>query len=432
MTDTSTALAQFEAESARHYRRNFTAGLVHGIFFQMSAAFGDIHTVLPAFVALLTPSTIAVGLMAAIQGIGQIIPQFFTAYLLEDKPRKKNYLLGVITVRWISWGLLAFLTYRYGLTRPGLVLIVLIALFGLFSIAGGMGTVIYADIFARAIPANRRGRFTGARQIGGFTLAILAGWIVKLILGNEEQFPFPLNFSLIFLLSTITLAVAFIGFAMIREPVYPIQRKSESLAAMLRQAIQLVKLNKNFQILLLSRTIFGLAIGLAPFYVLHARQTLDIEAGVVGVFLSAQMAGAALSNILWGWLADRYGNKTVIIGATASAGLASVLALTLSAISPMAYALVFVLVGAMLSGMRIGYNNFILEMAVPEMRATCVALQNTLLAPVALFPLVAGMLIQNLSYPLVFGGEALLMGVGLIVSLRLLDPRRYGAGACVS
>jgi len=431
-TPVAAELARFEAESARYYRRNFVAGLTHGIFFQMSAAFGSIHTVLPAFVTLLTTSTVAVGLMAAIQEIGEIIPQLFTAYLLEDKPRKKGYLLGVITLRWLSWGLLAWLTYQYGLTRPGLVLIVLISLFGLFSVAGGMGAVLYADIFARAIPANRRGRFTGARQILGFALAILAGWIVKLILDNEVAFPFPTNYSLIFGLSAASLAVAFTGFALIREPIYPVQRKSKSLGALLRQSVALVKINPNFRRFLTSRAILGVAIGLAPFYVVHARQTLDVSAGAVGLFLSFQMAGAALSNLLWAFLADRYGNKYVILGTITSAGLAPVLALTLPNLAPMAYGLVFALLGAMLSGMRIGYNNFVLEMAAPDMRATCVALQNTLLAPITLLPLLAGFLIQELSFGLVFGIEAVLMGVGLLLSFQLLDPRRGAAGACVS
>ncbi len=425
-------LARFEAESARYYRRNFVAGLIHGIFFQMSTAFGSIHTVLPAFVTLLTPSTLAVGLMAAIQQLGEIIPQLFTAYLLEDKPRKKKYLLGVITLRWLSWGVLAWLTYRYGLTQPGLVLIVLVSLFGLFSVAGGMGTVIYADIFARAIPANRRGRFTGARQIFGFALAILAGWIVKLILDNQAAFPFPTNYSLIFGLSAASLAVALTGFALIREPVYPVQHKSKSLGALLRQSVTLVRINPNFRRFLTSRAILAVAIGLAPFYVVHARQTLEISAGAVGLFLSFQMGGAALSNLLWAFLADRYGNKYVIIGTITSAGLAPVLALTLPGLAPMAYGLVFALLGAMLSGMRLGYNNFVLEMAAPEMRATCVALQNTLLAPITLLPLVAGFLIQELSFGLVFGIEAVLMGVGLFLSTRLLDPRQNAAGACVS
>ena len=425
-------LTRFEAESARYYRRNYAAGLIHGIFFQMSTAFGSIQTVLPAFVTLLTSSTVAVGLMAAIQEIGEIIPQLFTAYLLEDKPRKKGYLLGVITLRWLSWGVLAWLTYRYGLTQPGLVLLVLISLFGLFSIAGGMGAVLYADIFARAIPVERRGRFTGARQILGFALAILAGWVVKLILDNKATFPFPTNYSLIFALSAASLAVAFTGFALIREPVYPVQRRSKSLGAMLRQALVLVKLNPNFRRFLASRAILGLAVGLAPFYVVHARQSLEISAGAVGLFLSFQMAGAALSNLLWAFLADRYGNKYVILGTMTSAGLAPLLALWLPGVTPLVYGLVFALLGAMLSGLRLGYNNFVLEMAAPEMRATCVALQNTLLAPITLLPLVAGYLIQQVSFGLVFGVEAALMGVGLVISLYLLDPRRGAAGACIS
>lgn len=431
MTATTAEIAQFEQDSARYYHRNFFAGLVHGIFFQMSAAFGSIHTVLPAFVTLLTPSALAVGLMAAIQDFGEIVPQLFTAYLLEDKPRKKKYLLAVITVRWVSWGLLAWLTYRYGLSNPLLVLGVLIALFGLFNLAGGMGTVIYADIFARAIPANRRGRFTGARQIGGFALAILAGYIVKLILDNEAAFPFPINYSLIFLLSTVTLAVAFTGFALIKEPVYPVQRKSESLRVMLRRALGLVRINANFRRLLVSRAIMGVGVALAPFYVVHARQTVAADAGVIGLYLSAQMAGAALSNILWAWLADTRGNKSVIMGTLASSGLASLLAVLLPGIAPMAYALVFVLLGAMLSGLKLGFSNFILEMAVPDMRATCVALQNTLIAPITLLPLVAGFLIEGSSFALVFGVQAALMVVGLAVSVKLLDPRTDQAGACI-
>jgi MFS family permease len=426
------AVARFEAESARYYARNFVAGLIHGIFYQMSTAFGSIHTVLPAFVTLLTPSTIAVGLMAAIQEVGEIVPQLFTAYLIEDKPRKKPYLLGIITLRWLSWGLIAWLTYQYGLTQPGLVLIVLISLFGLFSVAGGMGAVIYADIFARAIPARRRGRFTGARQIFGFGLAILAGWVVKLVLDNQTTFPFPVNYSFIFALSAASLAIAFTGFALIREPVYPVKRQTKSLAAMLQQAVVLVKLNPNFRRFLASRAILGLAIGLAPFYVVHARQTLDLSAGAIGLFLSIQMAGAALSNILWGWLADQYGNKTVIFGTLTSSGLAPLLALLLPGLAPAAYGLVFFFLGAMLSGMRIGYNNFILEMASTEMRATCVALQNTLLAPITIFPLVAGLLIETLSFALVFGSEAIIIGLGLVIVARLLDPRHGAAGACVS
>jgi MFS family permease len=424
-------LVQFEAESERYYRRNFAAGLVHGVFFQAAAAFGSIHTVLPSFVALLTSSTIAVGLMAAIEGFGEIVPQMFTAYLIEDRPRKKPYLLAIITVRWVSWAVLAFLTYHYGTSRPELVLVVLVALFGLFSVAGGMGIVVYADVFSKAIPAQRRGRFVGLRQLVGYLMAIGAGYVVKFILDAPDRFPFPSNYALIFSLSAALLLVAFTGFALIREPVYPVQRTSSSLSELLRRAVVLARENANFRRLLAARALTATVLALAPFYVVYAQTMAGVELGMVGLYLSAQMAGAALSNLLWGWLGDRYGNKAVVVGTALTGGLAPLLALLAPLLSPILFVLVFAALGATISGMRLGYSNFVLEMAPVELRPTCVALQNTMLAPVALLPLVVGILIEAWSYPILLASGALLMAAAIVLGLRLLDPRHGPEGACL-
>jgi MFS family permease len=428
---TDPSLAQFEAESQRYLRRNFLAGLVHGVFFQAAAAFGSIHTVLPAFVALLTSSTVAVGLMAAVEGVGEIVPQMFTAYLIEDRPRKKPYLLAIITVRWVSWALLAFLTYHFARSHPELVLAVLIALFALFSVAGGMGTVVYADVFSKAIQARRRGRFVGLRQLLGYLMAIGAGYVVKLILDDPLRFPFPANYALIFVLSSALLLVAFTGFALIREPVYPVERTSRSLQDLLRRAVVLARQNPNFRRLLGARALTAAVLGLAPFYVVYARTEVGVDPGMVGLYLSAQMAGGAISNLLWGWLADRYGNRAVIVGTAVAGGLAPVLGLLVAWTTPLLFILVFAALGATISGMRLGYSNFILEMAPVELRPTCVALQNTLLTPVMVLPLLVGALIEAWSYPLLLAAGAMLMAVAVTLGLRLLDPRYGAEGACL-
>jgi len=432
MTTTQPTVSQFEADSRRFYRRNFVAGLVHGVFFQASAAFGSIHTVLPSFVALLTSSTIAVGLMATIEGVGEVVPQMFTAYLIEDRPRKKPYLLAIITIRWISWAILAFLTFSFGVSQPNLVLAVLIGLFGLFSMAGGMGTVIYADIFSKAIPARRRGRFTGLRQMLGYLLAIGAGYVVRLILGDPGRFPFPANYALIFALSAACLLVAFTGFALIREPVYPVKRMSLSLGHMLRRAVQLARTNPNFRRLLGARGLTTAVLALSPFYVVYAQTKLGVDAGMVGLYLSAQMAGAALSNLLWGWMGDRFGNRAVIAGTAVTGGLAPLLSLLAPYTTADLFLPVFACLGATLSGTRLGYSNFILEMAPVELRPTCVALQNTILAPVTLLPLIVGALIQAWSYPALLAIGTALMAFTIYLALRLLDPRHGAEGACLT
>ena len=426
----SETLGDAGSEVAPDYRRNFAAGLVHGVFFQVSAALGSIHTVLPAFVSLLTPSALAVGLMASVQGIGGVVPQLFTAYLIEGRPRKKPLLLYVITLRWVSFGLLAYLTWAFGSTRPGLVLAVLLVTFSLFSVAGGAGTVLYADVFSKAIPARRRGRFTGWRQLLGYLAAIGAGWMVKVILEDVDRWPFPDNYAVIFLFSAVSLLVAFVGFAMIKEPEYPARRVSESMRHLLRRAVGLARNNPNFRRFLWARGLTDVVLALGPFYIVYALNERGIDLAMVGVYLSVQMAGAALSNLVWGSLGDRIGNRAVVLG-TAVTGLLTPAAALLVPLHPGFFLLVFASMGATISGVRLGYSNLILEMADVELRPTCVALQNTLLAPVTLLPLVVGGLIAVVSFPALFIAGVVLMGIALLLGVRIIDPRNDPSGECV-
>lgn len=412
----------------RWYRRNFVAGLVHGVFFQMHAALVSIHTVLPSFLALLTPSTLAVGSMAAIQGVGQVVPQLVTAYAIEDRPRRKPILLGVITFRWLSWGLIAYLTWRLGADRPGLVLAVFLVLFTLFSFAGGVGTVVYADVFAKAIPTMRRGRFIGIRQLFGYGLAITAGYIVKAVL-DRGDLAFPTNYAVIFALAAVTLLVAFTGFAMIKEPVFPVERVSTSLRDLLRRAIRLAGSNPNFRRFLTSQAAITAVLALAPFYTVYALSEVGVARSTVGTYLAVQMTGAAVSNLLWGWLADRFGNRLVIIASSVT-GLATPLVALSAGATPALLLVVFLLLGMTMSGMRLGYQNLVLEMASLDLRPTCVALQNTLLTPVVLLPLVVGGLLDVFSYQTLFWAGTVIMVVAIVPALRIRDPRFHPDAMC--
>ena len=413
-----------------HYRRNFAAGLIHGIFFQASAAFSSIHTVLPSLVALLTPAAAAVGLMATLQNVGQFLPQLYTAFLIDGRARKKPWLVAIITIRFLSLALLAWLTYQYGLTQPGLVLAALIALFGLFSFIGGMGTVVYADIFARAIPARRRGRFSGSKQLFGYLLAILAGLTVKWILDQPDLLPFPTNYALILVLSAGTLAIALIGFALIKEPPSSSKRLLSSPRALLPVSMQLLKHSGNLRLLLLTQALTVLSLALAPFFVVYARNDLNVPLASVGLYLSLQMVGAAGSNVLWAWLSDTYGNRSVITGTALTAAGAAALAWLTPASQSWLFGGVFLLLGATLSGVQVGYQNIILEMADEVTRPMCVALRNTVLAPLAVAPLLIGLLTAWVSYPMLFA-LAMFFALGsLAVSFRLREPRDDPSARC--
>ncbi len=78
--------------------------------------------------------------------------------------------------------------------------------------------MVYADVFSKAIPTERRGRFIGWKQRVGYTLAIGAGWVVAWILSDTERIPYPINFAIIFALAAGFLLVAFGGIAIVKEP----------------------------------------------------------------------------------------------------------------------------------------------------------------------------------------------------------------------
>ena len=414
-----------------HYRRNFTAGLIHGIFFQASAALSSIHTVLPSLVAVLTPAASAVGLLASMQNIGRVIPQLYTAYIVDGMKRRKPLLVGIISFRVLSFALLAGLVYRYGISKPTVVLVALLSLFATFSIFGGMGSVVYADIFSRAIPARRRGRFAGSKQLIGYTLAVLAGYFVKQILGNSEHSPYPINFTIILGASAATLSIALLGFLMLKEPPTPERRVLQQRSDLLKTSWRLFKSSRSMQALLVVQSLIMLTLSVAPFFVIHAKQDLKIPLGTVGIYLSLQMAGAALSNILWAWLADRFGNRIVILGAALAVMLASALAWLTPASLGWLYGGVFLLLGSAISGTQVGFQNIILEMADDVARPVCVAIRNTALLPIAIAPLLVGLSRHWLSYPTIFALAAGLSLAAILLGLSMLpEPRHHPESVC--
>ncbi len=414
------------------YRRNFAGGLIHGVFFQLSEAFSNINTVLPSFVATLTGSTVVIGLMVVAQQLGQVIPQMFTAYHVEDHRYEKPILMWIITMRWLSWGLLAVVTAMLALEMPDLVLILLVALFAAFSLAGGVGSVVYADVFAKAIPTERRGRFAGWKQLIGYALAIGAGWIVAWILSDTARIPYPMNYGLIFALAAVFLLIAFIGIVIVKEPPSTHGRQTESFAASVRRAGHLTMVNRNFRRLIAARGLTAVLVMSAPFFVLFALDDIGVSQAAVGIYLAAQMMGAALSNLLWGYLGDRFGNRSVIIG-TSVAGLGAALAgIAALAVGPTPLFLTFFLVGATMSGLRLGYSNIILEMAPDYLRATCVALLGTLLAPLTLVPLAIGIVATWVPLAFVLAMDAIAMVGAVIAAVLLQDPRHDADGACIT
>jgi MFS family permease len=152
---------------------------------------------------------------------------------------------------------------------------------------------------------------------------------------------------------------------------------------------------------------------------------------MVGVYVSAEVIGQAGGNLLWGAVGDRYGYRRVLALLAVAGVMAPLLALIVPADETWLFVGVFVLVGSIFRGVEMAVGNFLLELAPGQVRPTCVALLNTLIAPLFLLPMLGGWLVGVSSYAVVFLIAAAVNAVGWGLTLRLRDPRLHGDEVCI-
>ena len=410
----------------KNIKWNFAMGLIHGMFYTGGLAFGNANTILPVFLNFFTNSKMLIGfsstIMGSLGGIGSVLPQLFVASRLETKVHKRPLLRIAITIRALCWGFLALTTYFFAISHPNVVLFSLFLLLTIFSFMGGVAAIPFYDIWGKAIPSTLRGRFFGYRQLLGGILAVGAGLVAKYVLADKNIL-FPQNFSILFFLAFIFISISYLGLGSVREPVEEVHKTHLGFQKFLKKAFRILKSDSNYKKFLLVEILVGTSALALPFYVLYAKDVLNVRLGMVGIFLAAQMLGSALSNFLWAHLSDFVGNKKVI---QVSALLALTVPLFAIIIPPdfsILFIFLFLFIGVFTAGYTIGKTNFLLDIAPQKDRLAYISLNGTLIFPVAIFPLIGGAIAQHMSYNLLFVITLLMVLAGFLLSLQLTEPR---------
>lgn len=399
-------------ETPPHLRWNFTWTALSGALFQFGAAFADTGTVVPVFIGRLTPSAFVVGAAESIARYGWLLPQLFTAnYAQGLRYRKPIYLLG-------GWGRAIFLALLAVvlLARPSTsgknaalsLLIVFFVLWTLFSFISGLAGVPYNDIVGRVIPADRRSRLLAVRFLVGGTLAVGAGFFIRAILqraGPSSLAPY----GLIFGAGAIALGLSTVCFALVREPPAPPDRDRPAFGVFLREGWGVLRKDARFRLFLYAQLLAGMTTMAFPFYILQARRVSGLPEAEVGTLVVAQMLGGLALNPLWGWWGDRYGKLSLLKLLAATSVVSPLVAIALLSLPELSvtgrlagYAVAFFLVGVTLSGGFIADLGYLMEISPDDRRPEYSGYMNALVAPIRLLPLVAGGLVEILSFQFLF------------------------------
>jgi hypothetical protein len=388
-------------------RRNFFGGLWHGAFLALGMALTQPTTVIASFVADLTGSTVWVGGLSTVLTAASALPQMFIARWVEPRSTKMPFLLLAIYLRVASWAVLAWLIYAIGGSRQELLAWALVGLLAVFYAGGGLGNIPYTDIIGKVIPASRRGTFFGGKEALAGPLAVGAALLARQILTGVD---YPDSYALLFGLAAAALAVASIGFWLIREPRRAdAPGRSQSWRA---YVAQLAVASRRLKTLVVVQLLTGFSLMALPFYVVYARDELGAPPEAVGHFLLAQVTGGVLGNLLWARLVDRANSRTMLTACAVTSTAAPSLAIVLGSLGWWGLLPTFFLAGAAFTGRRVGFQSALLELAPATERPTFAALNAVLILPVAVLPLLAGVLLHSWSYVTLFALTAGFVGLG--------------------
>jgi len=412
-------------------RRSFALCVLNGALFGFSRALIDPALVLTWFVSELTRSDFLIGLVVPLTNGGWFLPQMFISGYLQRRPRKLPFYIATGVVRFAGWATLAGLTWF--ISDRGTLLVAFFVVYPLVQVVAGLAGIPFFDVVAKTIPATRRGSLFAWRQLLAGLLSIAAGWIVNQALNGNLGFPFPRGYAFLLALSTGVVAFALASFALIPEPEGAVVEERIQLGGQMRRAWSLASHDTSFRLYLVARVAFmfgGIAV---PFYTVLAKEVLGAGVEMIGVYLIVMQVAILTTNLLWGRLSDRRGNRLVLRLVTAGKVGMTALVLGLSVLVrsaelsgwwlPYLMVPVFALEGALRPAGMISGSNLLLEIAPPVERAVYLGFANTVLGITLLATSGGGLIVDWLGFEGLFALALVCHGLAFVFSTRLREPR---------
>ncbi len=387
----------------------YFAFIWHGFFLALTVSMLDLNTVFPALVTTLTSSKV---IFAAFYSIMLGVPLMFNVvfgHYLRNKTYKKKYLLLGIYLRGAAFLGMAYFTYYYSLNNPSLTLISFFVFVSLFSISAGFAGLSYTDIIAKTLTREKRLRLYTYKQFFSGSAAFMGGLLIAKIF--SMGIAFPVNYTISLVIGTVGLFIASLGFVFLEEPASVVTDNQESLKSFIKRIPKILKKDKSFKTFIVVENLAGFGIMILPFYMVFAKETFMIDDSYIGKYLITLTVGTIFSNIVWGLLSTKVNAKAIMRICITLGGLTPLLAVFLGTTSPEFFMIIFFIMGFMISGRRIGFEPFLLDIVPTEERVEYLGIRGSLNILKVVLPLVGALVINYFGFTTTFIMITLMMGV---------------------
>lgn len=408
-------------QMSAYQRRNFLFLMLDGATFAFAISLLSEATIIPAFVQSLSNNAVLVGLVAATFAVGRYLPQLVGAHLVRGRKRRKPLLMAIVIAERVGILAIAITAQLIGLVPHGVVLVIFFIVFCGYAITTGLIGPVYGDFVAKALTKGR-GWYYGFVQLIGGVLGFSAALVGEHFLRTQD---FPTGIQWCFWLCFVLSFLSIFFIAGLKEIDYPHVEPRPPFLDTLREIPGLLSGDESYRRFLLARAFLAFSTLGVGFVVVdgidQVLQTSDAAILAAVFILSQALLGFAL-----GLVGNYFGWKIVIVlgGVLIAAGMVgAVFAGDLVAYIPIMAAL-----GGANAVTVIGDQNMSIELAPAAKTSLYLGTTSTLLAPFFIAgPLIAGALAVPFGYSFVFVSAAVLAAVGILLALRVREPRSASA-----
>jgi MFS family permease len=442
-------------------RRNHTLGIINGMLVNLGNAFVDPFTVLPVFIATLGGSGVVIGFVSAAFTAGWFLPQVFVASIAQARRRVLPIYTASSVFRFLGFVGAGVSVYAIGPHHPRLLMASVIAGLSINALAAGVAGVPFLEITSKTVPIHERGAFFAGRRVLGGALGVMAGLLIAVVLNGDpgamwadtvvyrwvtalarllrlSDHAFPYDYGILIIIGGVITTAGVVAYMFVREPPAEHVTTPPALRRQIADGMAMLARMPHYRAYLLMRVFYQLTAMAFPFYATYAYVRLGFSEASVGLFLSIWVGAATMSNVLWGPLLDRRGNRIVFVATAVASLVPPLVMLWLTRAAPVAgsttvfllVASTFLVNGFVRSGRFVVNHTYLLESAPPDRRPLYVGFMNSLSFPFMLSPILGGIVVETLGYSTLFALGGVAAVADIVISARLAEPRSAaGLGA---
>ncbi|WP_066375574.1 MULTISPECIES: MFS transporter [unclassified Anabaena] len=327
LTPTPKSSTRFNKNAIRTSLKASTTDAVFAAIF--SLATGGI--LLSNFLVELEASPVVFGMMSSIPMLVNLV-QPLGAYLSERSTSRFYYSLqtfGIARLLWLIL-LLGVVGFSWGWVNSQQLVILTLLIVFVTHLLGGLGSASWLSWLAMIVPRQLRGRYFGVRNsaasLTNLVCVPVAGLLISHWYGGTLQ-----GYGVVLLVS-IVFGILSLGCQYFKIDInpqvqnnivqYPREQVENSNTAKsvtttettAETATSSLWKNSNFLVFLFYSALWMLAVNLsAPFFNLYMLDTLHLDVSWVTLYASLQAGANMLMMMLWGKLADKIGNRLILI-----------------------------------------------------------------------------------------------------------------------